>query len=1631
MEDLQAAALAIEQGDGTATSHSGERILALVQALRERFAFRKKPQSKQLVANTCLYLVEAATLLPHAANAAEGLLVEIATASTGNDDAEQDDTNTVDVFDCLLEACEDESRGESWRYMWAARVVAAHALAGSAFRGVDAGRLMRLATCEGRSSADARLAFHATALLCALLRLPPQLSGLLLRRHPLLKGDAALPLSAFAPAASLLPTLPTLAALCLEESAMVARTQLESAGANRQSASTGDSSGSIAGHSYNLIGSSSNSGSSSSSGSGGTTCRRGLVRLGRYTIPCVGAGAWPEGLALTPTTVDNLSRLLQAHALCLPTVLQGALGCGKSFLLRQLAAAAGLPAPVELHLDDTADSKALVGAWVCSDVPGEFVWQAGVVMQAVSRGHWLVVENIDRVPVEVSTPLLSSLPLYFLSLFRPHVLSDSFPLLSSLQVMAALSSLIERRVLYSPQTGAEVRAHPDFRLFASRAVALPDVLPSDTSEVSGDTLALRALQSVPALRHFSQFWHFVPIHTPPPGEIDAIVSSAHHALPPSVRRRLLRTYAVFSGEGSVALAAGAGDEDDDTPAVGASEGSDSAALAPASTLRRLRQFTMRDVMKSARRLAAHAARLTHPSGYLTEALRCLLLQEVADVFVAATRDPEATAELALLLGRCWGVGAAQVEAMLLQGSPQVHWDQSGGALTVGRCTLAAAPAQSPGASNQLFALTRHACRLLERVAACVQHGEPVLLVGETGSGKTTSVQELANLTRRTLLVQNLSLSTDSTDLLGGFRPVTVRQLLQPTYELFVRLFQESFSSAANGQFLEVCLAAFNGQQWRKMLRAFAKAAANAATKFKKESEERGAEGEMGGAAEAAPVAESSTDLRQRWAALAARVERLSASLPRVQAGFAFAFVDGLLVQAMQRGHWVLLDEVNLAAPEVLQGLVGILDGQPLCLTDRGDVAPVERHPDFRLFAAMNPPTDVGKRELPPAIRCRFTEIYCEELTDPADLAMVVQGCLRDINEAPVADIVSVYLGCRAASELTLVDSGGQRPRYTLRSLTRSLAATRAFLDINFRPLSRALFEGFLLSFQTQLDEAGRRFMHTFLRDSLSVPGAKDLAVPPSRPGGRRSAAEEWTLVKPFWLRRGPLDEVDWCEVDASGTRRFVMTRTVEASIRDLCAGIAAGVAPILLQGPTSVGKTTMIEYLAARTGHVCVRINNHEHTDTQEYIGGYVTSPQGQLVFREGLLVEALRGGHWVILDELNLAPSDVLEALNRLMDDNRELYIAETGETVRPAEGFCLFATQNPAGAYGGRKPLSRAFRNRFLEIAVCELPAVEIEDIVTKACGIAPRFAHMLVSTMTDLQARRQQSTLYQGRQGAVTTRDLLKWGHRRPLDPRMVCREGYMLLAERLRDPAERQEVLDVLQRACKVELDVAGMYDERPADPSDWAEASSSSGGSSTSGGGALLTGPGEGVDAATAALGALSGLQSRLRSGEGEDDDEEPGGEAAHAGGSDVRVLRLEGGVKGLAITAAIRRLWVLASRCMQHRVSGPFSDSYIRSKHLPPTHTHTNSLSLSPLFHFASTGACATSRRDGLRQDDGLPTAGGADGPAAAHPQLPSVHRSQRPHRRPPTRAQPRSATCRGRWRRAEGLPTATGVRGG
>ena len=181
-----------------------------------------------------------------------------------------------------------------------------------------------------------------------------------------------------------------------------------------------------------------------------------------------------------------------------------------------------------------------------------------------------------------------------------------------------------------------------------------------------------------------------------------------------------------------------------------------------------------------------------------------------------------------------------------------------------------------------------------------------------------------------------------------------------------------------------------------------------------------------------------------------------------------------------------------------------------------------------------------------------------------------------------------------------------------------------------------------------------------------------------------------------------------------------------------------------------------------------------------------------------------------MILDELNLAPSEVLEALNRLLDDNRELYIAETNETVKPHPDFRLFATQNPCGAYGGRKPLSRAFRNRFVEIHMGDIPSQEMITILEKRCGSPPSHAKKLVDVMITLRQRRSRSGVFLGKDSFITPRDLLRWAGRGANSTQELAQEGYMLLAERLRTSEEKNVVAQVIGDQFKTKLNMDDIY-----------------------------------------------------------------------------------------------------------------------------------------------------------------------------------------------------------------------------
>lgn len=136
----------------------------------------------------------------------------------------------------------------------------------------------------------------------------------------------------------------------------------------------------------------------------------------------------------------------------------------------------------------------------------------------------------------------------------------------------------------------------------------------------------------------------------------------------------------------------------------------------------------------------------------------------------------------------------------------------------------------------------------------------------------------------------------------------------------------------------------------------------------------------------------------------------------------FEWHNGPLIQAMTDGGVFLLDEISLADDSVLERLNSVLEpGRTMVLAERGggsaDMASVTATNGFQIIATMNPGGDYGKRELSPAMRNRFTEIWVTSVDQHKDLETIVDGSwehdeLRSFTQ-PLLDFVE-WLALRAS-----------------------------------------------------------------------------------------------------------------------------------------------------------------------------------------------------------------------------------------------------------------------------------------------------------------------------------------------------------------------------------------------------------------------------------------------------------------------------------------------------------------------------------------------------------------------------------------------------------------------------------------
>ena len=154
--------------------------------------------------------------------------------------------------------------------------------------------------------------------------------------------------------------------------------------------------------------------------------------------------------------------------------------------------------------------------------------------------------------------------------------------------------------------------------------------------------------------------------------------------------------------------------------------------------------------------------------------------------------------------------------------------------------------------------------------------------------------------------------------------------------------------------------------------------------------------------------------------------------------------------------------------------------------------------------------------------------------------------------------------------------------------------------------------------------------------------------------------------------------------------------------------------PIFITGLSGNGKTFGVEQACAQAKRDLIRVNITVETDEDDLIGGF-RLVDGNTVWHNGPVIEALERGSVLLLDEIDLASNKIL-CLQSILEGNG-VFLKKVGRYVRPAEGFTVVATANTKGKgsedgrFIGTNVLNEAFLERFPITFEQEYPKAQTE--------------------------------------------------------------------------------------------------------------------------------------------------------------------------------------------------------------------------------------------------------------------------------------------------------------------------------
>ena len=155
--------------------------------------------------------------------------------------------------------------------------------------------------------------------------------------------------------------------------------------------------------------------------------------------------------------------------------------------------------------------------------------------------------------------------------------------------------------------------------------------------------------------------------------------------------------------------------------------------------------------------------------------------------------------------------------------------------------------------------------------------------------------------------------------------------------------------------------------------------------------------------------------------------------------------------------------------------------------------------------------------------------------------------------------------------------------------------------------------------------------------------------------------------------------------------------------------------PIFITGLSGNGKTFSVVQACAESKREMIRVNITIETDEDDLLGGYRLK-DGQTVWQNGPVIEAMERGAILLLDEIDLASNKIM-CLQPILEGNG-VYVKKINKFVKPAQGFNVVATANTKGQgsedgkFIGTNILNEAFLERFPVTFEQKYPAVKTEQ-------------------------------------------------------------------------------------------------------------------------------------------------------------------------------------------------------------------------------------------------------------------------------------------------------------------------------